>query len=356
MASAAKHLKMLRHGLIWKKIKMKNSHKFKIENCLVLLLVFAFGNLICFAQNEKNVENPENKTVESKFNLIVTDKDNNFVTDLGEEDISVLIDGKQLSEFSLEKETAPLFYMLAMDNSGSLRLQFENIINSVKTIIKKNKPEDLTALLRFVSKDTIQTTGKFSNDQNYLFRNLDNFFVEGGQTALIDAIYKSIQIVNDQKGVSDGSRRIVLVISDGEDRDSDHSQEQLLQLLQNSDVQIFFIGLTYNLDNSAVVYTITDKDQNGKKRTTKKKVKNPKKQAISFIEMITEESGGAALFADKIEDLPKISEQISEAMRTQYVVRIPNIESLEGKKIEIKTAQTSKYKKLKFNFRANLMK
>ena len=83
--------------------------------------------------------------------------------------------------------------------------------------------------------------------------------------------------------------------------------------------------------------------------------KSPRKKAINFIESIVRNSGGVALFPEKIVDLPKIAKQISDQMRTQFVIKFLNLENLDNKKIEIKPTKTSKNKKLDFNFRAGQM-
>src|SRR5215213_1913404 len=191
----------------------------KLKNVYLFTLLIALSVTLCAAQNEKSKE--------TKFNLIVTDKKGDFINDLAKDDISVLIDGKEQTNFTLERETLPLLYMISVDNSGSMRVYLDEIIAAAKTIVGKNKAEDLTSLMRFVSADKIKPLDKFSSDRNYLSNILDGYYIEGGQTALIDAIYKSVEIVAAQKAPHENFRRAVVVISDGEDRDSFYTRAKL---------------------------------------------------------------------------------------------------------------------------------
>ena len=163
-------------------LKLKNAKFF------ILVLLFICTSLTVFAQSETDSQIIDKKE-QAKFNLIVKDKDNNFVNSLSKDDISIFIDGKEQTDFTIEKETLPLLYMLSIDNSGSMRFHWKDIKDSAKTIIGQNQSNDLMALMRFVSADKIQTTENFSLEKEYLFKNLDLFGIERGPTALIDAIY-----------------------------------------------------------------------------------------------------------------------------------------------------------------------
>lgn len=222
---------------------MDFTYKLKVKEFCVLTFLIVFGSFICFGQLEIDTKKADSKQTLVELSLIVTDKENNFVGDIKKEEISLFLDGKEKSIDSIEQKTSPVIYVMAIDNSGSLRFLFNDILNAAKSIIGQNKEKDFTALMRFVSKDKIQITEKFSSDENYLHSQLNLFQVEGGQTALIDAIYKSVQIVARQKGVGEDYRRTVVVISDGEDRESDNTKAQLIDLLKKEKMQIFFIGL-----------------------------------------------------------------------------------------------------------------
>ena len=295
-------------------------HKILIS-VLWLALICSFG----FAQEAS----------QNSINLIVTDKENNFVGDMKKEEIALFIDGKEHSNFLIDKQTSPLIYVLAVDSSGSMRSIFGDILNSAKIMVSQNNQNDLTLLMRFISSDKIQVTDKFSSDEKYLHSNLNLFAVEGGQTAVIDAIFKSVQTVAEQEGVGEDYRRSVVVVSDGEDRDSLNTQEQLIKLLQKEKVQIFFIGLINELDKEGGFIS-----------------KSPREKSKKFIQKITEASGGAAIYPKKIEQLPEIAKQIISLLRTQYILKFQLPDNIKkSAKIEIRSAKSSKRKNLNFHFR-----
>lgn len=308
------------------------------KKTFTLILLIIFSSLICLGQEENPDKKVDSQSSSKEISLIVTDKNYNAVGNVAKNEIALFIDGKEQTNFTLLKETAPLLYMISIDNSGSMRMGFDDILNGAKSIVNQNNQKDLTALMRFVSADIIQITDKFSSDKEYLHNNLDLFAVEGGQTALIDAIYNSVEIVAKQSGVENEYRRAVIVISDGEDRASSHNEKQLLELLRKEKVQVFFIGLTGQLDKSGGFIH-----------------KNPQKRAEEFINTVTQESGGVAIILKKTKELSEVATKINSLMRTQYILKFQMPENIkDDTKIKIKLADTSDRKHLKFYFSKQL--
>jgi VWFA-related protein len=292
----------------------------------IAILLFILTAVFAFAQEAQNT---------ASLNLIAMDKSDNFIGDLQKEDLSLVIDGKPQAIVSLEKTELPLIYALAVDSSGSMRLIFEDIIAGAQEVVNQNKSDDETMLVSFISSDKIRATNGFSADKNALRGVIDKFYVEGGQTALIDAVYLAITKVAAHKK-SDGKnyRRGVLVITDGEDRDSGYSEQQLFELIRKENVQVFFIGLTDRTPNAS------------------NSLRNKSK---SFMKRVAEESGGAVIFPDKTKDIPEKASQILPLMRTQYrIIYTPAAgEKSESPKIEVNLSKESKRKDVKFYFRRN---
>ena len=97
----------------------------------------------CFGQDSPRFQ--------GELNLIITDKNNNFVGDITRDEITFLVDGKEQNIVSIEKQTLPLIYVLAVDSSGSMRTIFKDILNAGKSIVSRNNQNDLTLLMRFIS-------------------------------------------------------------------------------------------------------------------------------------------------------------------------------------------------------------
>jgi len=273
----------------------------------------------------------------AKLNFIAADKSNNVIGDLKKEEITLLIDGKSQAITSLEKREAPLIYALAVDCSGSMRLILDDMVSAGETIVNQNRKDDEALVFSFVSTDKFKGMQTFSADENILLRTLSNFYIEGGQTALIDALYVAVKKVSEhKKDEGEKYRRVVIAITDGEDRLSSNSEKALLELIQKENVQIYFIGLTVQLDCAGYIG------------------KCSKGKAEDFIEKIAKASGGAAIFPKKIKDLPDAATQLIPFLQSEYVISYTPLSDAKGKppKIEINLAKDSKRKDVKFYFRA----
>ncbi len=240
-----------------------------------------------------------------QLHVRVIDRNNKPINNVGQNEFHIFEDGVPQTIESFTREEVPISYGLAVDTSGSLRSQLQSVIDAGKTIINSNKTGDETFLVRFISSDKIETVQDFTANKELLNDGLDSFYVEGGQTAIIDAVYLSAEHVSEYRKGDEGDRRrrALIVITDGEDRNSFYKQEQLFARLREEDVQIFVIGFVNELD----------KDQ-GLIR------KSPREKAVNLINKLASETGGRAFFPDSVADLPQIANEIIRDLRTQYVI------------------------------------
>jgi len=240
-----------------------------------------------------------------QLHVRVIDRNNRPINNVGQNEFHVFEDGAPQTIESFTREEVPISYGLAVDTSGSLRSQLQSVIDAGKTIINSNKPGDETFLVRFISSDKIETVQDFTDNKELLNDGLESFYVEGGQTAIIDAVYLSAEHVSDYKKGNEGDRRrrALIVITDGEDRNSFYKQEQLFARLREEDVQIFVIGFVNELDKETGFIR-----------------KSPREKAVNFINKLASETGGRAFFPDSIAELPQIANEIVRDLRTQYVI------------------------------------
>jgi Ca-activated chloride channel homolog len=240
-----------------------------------------------------------------QLHVRVIDRNNRPINNVGQNEFRVFEDGVPQPIESFTREEVPISYGLAVDTSGSLRSQLPTVIEAGKSIINSNKPGDETFLVRFISSDKIETVQDFTANKELLADGLDSFYVEGGQTAIIDAVYLSAEHVSEYRKGDDGDRRrrALIVITDGEDRNSFYKQEQLFARLREDDVQIFVIGFVNELDKEAGFIR-----------------KSPREKAINLINKLAEETGGRAFFPDSVAELPQIANEIIRDLRTQYVI------------------------------------
>jgi len=240
------------------------------------------------------------------LNVRVIDRNNRPVNDVKPEEFKVYEDGVEQQIFTITKEEVPVSYGLAIDRSASLRGQIQKVIDAGKTIIESNKPGDETFLISFISSDKITLEADFSKDKKFLKEELDNFYVEGGQTAVIDGVFLAAEkAATYKKGapLTDKRRRALVVVTDGEDRNSQYSLTDLFEFLHEEDIQIYIIGFVNELDPDGSLIR-----------------KSKKEKAVQLINRLATETGGRAYYPTSLDELPRIAEEITKDLRTQYVV------------------------------------
>ena len=240
-----------------------------------------------------------------QLHVRVIDRNNKPIGNVTQGEFHIYEDGAPQKIEAFSREEVPISYGLAVDTSASLRSQIQSVIDAGKTIVNSNKPGDETFLVRFISSDKIQTEQDFTDKKDLLMDALDNLYVEGGQTAVIDAVYLSAEHVSEYKKGDEGDRRrrALIIITDGEDRSSFYKPEQLFARLREEDVQIYVIGFVNELDKEAGFIR-----------------KSPREKAVGLINKLASETGGRAFFPESISELPQIANEIVRDMRTQYVI------------------------------------
>ncbi len=255
-----------------------------------------------------NLEDDEPIRIDTEIvnlNIRVIDRNNRPINSLKKSDFKIFEDNVPQAIETLSIAEVPTNYSLVIDNSGSLRPQLEKVIEASKIIVNTNRPDDETSLIRFVSSDKIEIKQEFTSNKEDLNYALDNLYSEGGQTAIIDAVYLAADEVTKYEKASknDNKRRALILVSDGEDRDSFFKEAQLFDKLRELDVQIFTIGFIGDLSKDGGFIS-----------------KSPQAKAKAFMERMATETGGKAYFPTNISELNGIAQSIAGELRTQYSV------------------------------------
>jgi Ca-activated chloride channel family protein len=252
------------------------------------------------------------------LNVRVVDRNNRPVNDVKKEEFKVYEDGVEQEIFNVTTEEVPISYGIAIDHSGSLRSQLQTVIEAGKKIVSSNKEGDATFIVGFVSSDKIELLSDFATDKSLLNETLDQLVTEGGQTAIIDAVYLAAEkAANYKKGdpLSDKRRRALIVVTDGEDKSNSYSEKELFEYLREEDVQIYVIGFVNELDTEKSLIRGSKRDK-----------------AIKLINRLASETGGKAYLPNSLDELPRIAEEITKDLRTQYVVSYyPSNKTKDGK-------------------------
>ena len=260
------------------------------------------------------------------INVRVVDRNGRPIANLKKSDFTVTEDGDRQEIEYFSQSEVPTNYSLVVDNSGSLRRQLDKVIEAGKILVNTNRPYDETLIIRFVSRDKISIEQDFTNKKEYLLDALDNFYIDGGQTAVRDAVYLAADKISsyEKDRGEDRKRRAMILVTDGEDRDSFYSEAQLFEMLKETDVQIFVIGFISDLDKEAGFIRKSDQSR-----------------AKSFLEKLATDTGGKAYFPTGVEQLAGIARDIASEMRTQYSIGyLPTNIKQDGTYRHIKVAVT----------------
>ncbi len=295
---------------------------------IAIQLVLLVSSLI-FGQTAPANQN-EGQVPVVKVNLIVTDNANHFVADVAKDDLKVFEDKVEQTVLLLEKDQRPVDYGIVIDSSKSFKDVIGPALEAVGLLINNNRATDKTFVMRFVGTDQIQTLQEMTGDRALLLRALKSIKVHDGQSAVLDALYLSIDYAATH--AQKDRRQALILITDGEDRASFYAQDQVVKVLQKSNVQIFVIGVTFLLDKEGGSIRLSPRDKAERLLTT-----------------IAEESGGRLFLAANVGELAKSVVEINHDLQSQFVLsyRPTNTEKTGLRKVEVKIVEAPGRKKWK---------
>ncbi len=206
---------------------------------------------------------------------------------------------------------------IVIDNSGSMRDKRANVNAASLALVKASNPSDEVFIIGF--NDNAYMDQEFTSDTKLLEAALDKTETRGG-TAMRDAIHLALDYM---KGlcttcVAKGAKRdkkVILVITDGNDNTSDETLEQLVREARQSGVLIYAIGLL-------------DEEVPGEARAAKRALK-----------ALAEASGGLDYYPKNLAEVEKITPEVAKEIRSQYLIAYtPLNPALDGtyRKIEVK--------------------
>ena len=269
----------------------------------VVALLFVCLPLLVLSQNPatqvldtKADESDKAKNLVINVDLVnvlftVTDRRGKLVTDLAQKELKLLEDNRVQSITNFSRETdLPLTIALLIDTSTSIRDRFkfeqEAAIDFLYRTIRPRKDKGL--LITFDS--AIELVQDYSDNPEILAKAIRQVR-PGGGTKMLDAIYLACQ----EKLKSETGRKLIILISDGDDNLSLETVTSTLEMAQRSDVAIFTIST-----NSSGFFGLTA----------------PK--ADKLLKRLADETGGRAFFPFKAEDLSQSFQDIATELRSQY--------------------------------------
>jgi Ca-activated chloride channel family protein len=226
--------------------------------------------------------------------FIATDRHGKFVRNLNEKDFAILDDHKPpQSIVNFRRETdLPIELGLLIDTSGSVRGRFdfeqEAAVSFLQNTVRPNF--DKAFVVGFNGHS--QMMQDFTDNAALLSAAVHRM-QDGGGTALYDAIYRACHdhLIKDHE--DHPSRRAIVVVSDGEDNQSDFSEAQAIEMAQRAEVIIYAIST----DDSGLIL-----------------------RGDKVLQRIADATGGRAFFPYKMKDIKNSFAAIEDELRSQYIV------------------------------------
>jgi len=250
----------------------------------------------------------------------VADRHHNLIKDLDQNDFKVFEDDQQQKITFFGRETnLPLRIAVLLDTSNSIRprLKFEQeaAIDFLSNVIRRGK--DQAFLMTFDNEpEVIQD---YTDNVDTLSRAIESQRAGGG-TALRDAIYAATAKLGKAPLPPPPERqirRVMVVISDGDDNLSDRSKSETLEVVERGEVAI------YSISTSTDWLAVDNGEQ------PKKYMKTPGDQVL---EEFADLSGGRVFFPYKVDDLEESFQDIGAELRSQYFVAYaPNNPEFDGR-------------------------
>ncbi len=268
------------------------------HNKMRFILGLALLTGLLFAQKQDNVLKPdEPATFSSDTHLVVLhatvfDKNSHLVTNLPKSAFEIFENGKLQQMKVFKQEDVPVSLGLIIDNSGSMRDKRQKVEAAALALVKDSNPEDEVFIVNF--NDEAYLDQDFTSNIKEMQQGLTKIDSRGG-TAMRDAIRMSIDHLR-EKAKKD--KKVLLVVTDGNDNASMMSLESLVQAAQQtgSETEIYAIGL------------LSEEERREATRA--------KRALISLVEA----TGGLAFFPKDTSDVEQIAHQVARDLRNQYTI------------------------------------
>ena len=289
----------------------------RISRLLTLLLATLAGTLQLSAQsayiagaptlNASNTasseptDEPQNSliTLHARVNevnvlFIATDKHGKFVRDLNQNDFSILDDHKPPQAIlNFRRETdLPLHMGLLVDVSGSVGSRFDFEQTAATSFLEHTVRKGFDRVFVMGFNSHTQMAQDFTDDYSRLYWAVHRLH-NGGGTALYDAVYRACK----EKLLKDKNerpvRKAIILVSDGEDNQSEVTKAQAIEMAQRAEVIIYAIST----DDSGLVM-----------------------RGDKVLQQLAEATGGRAFFPFKMKDITHSFAAIEDELRSQYIV------------------------------------
>src|ERR1700737_3133172 len=221
----------------------------------------------------------------------VMDDRGRFADGLKQDNFRVFEDKVEQKLSVFKREDIPVSMGLVIDNSGSMRDKRPRVNQAAITLVEASNKQDEAFVVNFNDDFYLDLDKDFTSSVPELKEALERIDSRGS-TALYDAIIGSLDHL--KKGNRD--KKVLLIVTDGEDNTSHNTLEKTIREIQKTDTVIYTIGLL------------------------SEESKKSAKKAKRALEQIAQASGGLAYFPENVDDVHNICEQVARDIRNQYTL------------------------------------
>ena len=219
----------------------------------------------------------------------VVDDKQHIITNLDRGAFTVFEDGKQQNIISFHHVDIPVAMGIVIDNSGSMREKRAKVNQAALNLVRSSNPKDEVFVVNFNDEQYLDQD--FTNDLRKLKEALEKIDARGG-TALYDAIVASADHLKQNARLE---KKVIFVVTDGEDNASSETLEQAVkQLQQENGPSVYAIGILGDEEHP--------------------------KRAKKALQIIADRTGGIAFFPKTLDEVDEISKNIANDIRNQYAI------------------------------------
>jgi Ca-activated chloride channel family protein len=264
-----------------------------------IAILLSAGFFVALAAQEGAVFRADTRLV--VLHATVVDKKGRFVTNLPRSAFHVFEDGAEQQVKIFKREDVPVSMGIVIDNSGSMRDKRKKVEEAALGLVKASNPEDEIFIVNF--NDVAFLDVPMTNDIKKMEDGVSRIDSRGG-TAMRDAIDLSMDYMKKEAKLD---KKVLVVVTDGNDNSSEITLEKLVQKAQQRDVLVYTIGLL-------------DEEE-----------RREAKRAKKALDTIVKATGGLAFYPDKVDDVEGFALQVARDIRSQYTLAYTPInQALDG--------------------------
>jgi Ca-activated chloride channel family protein len=231
----------------------------------------------------------------------VLDNKGKLVTNLAQPAFKVLENGIEQPLKIFRREDIPVSLGIIIDNSGSMRDKKTRVAAAALALVRASNPQDEVFIVNF--NDDAYLDQPFTSDIKKLEEALDRLETKGG-TAMRDAVSMSIDYVKDK---AKKDKKVLVIVTDGNDNTSNINLEELVRKAQQSDVLIYSLGIL------------------------SEETPSDARKARRALHDLASASGGMDYYPKDLEEVDRITPEVAHEIRNQYTLAYsPTNTALDG--------------------------